>query len=273
MAVIIADGLEFDGIAVSGVGSAISITNVGICLDIGTVTPASLKCNVVLITHGHIDHMSGLVLHANIRAMQGNKTTTYVVPPWLEPQVHSLFSIWAKLQEENSGPNVTVIALEAGKSVTLNRHKITAFATNHRIPSQGYLISEERKKLKKEFAYLPGDEIGRISRSGVEVIDIIEHKRIAYTGDTRASIFDTNSEAVNADVLITESTFLGDLTNEFVEERGHTHVRQIAERSHLFHNKAVILVHFSARYDNKMIAEEVAKLAKIFPVPLHFLPV
>ena len=49
---------------------------------------------------------------------------------------------------------------------------VKPFRTYHVVPSQGYVVYSRRQKLKKEFVGLPGPEIGRLRKSGVEVLSI-----------------------------------------------------------------------------------------------------
>jgi hypothetical protein len=46
---------------------------------------------------------------------------------------------------------------------------VKPFQTYHVVPSQGYVVYSRRQKLKPEYVGLPGQEIGRLKRSGVQV--------------------------------------------------------------------------------------------------------
>jgi ribonuclease Z len=272
MAKIKIENTTIEGEAVSGVASALALVELGICLDIGACTKAALKCDTVLITHGHIDHLGAIVQHANIRSMLGGQKTQYIVPSHLVPAIENLFRAWEALQQGET-PNYEIVPVDPGQSVPLTGRSgwsVRPFATSHRIPSQGYMLIETRQKLLPELEGRPSEEIGILRRQGVVVTEKKEIIRFAYTGDTRAEVLDNVPELKACEVLIIEATFLGeDHGEEFASKRGHTHLSGIVQRAAEFKNKAVVLVHFSARYENDQIAAEVEKASSQSPVPFH----
>ena len=58
----------------------------------------------------------------------------------------------------------------------------TVVATDHRIPSVGYVIWERRKKLKPEYRELTGEQIRDIRLAGTEVSQETRIPRVAYLG-------------------------------------------------------------------------------------------
>ena len=59
---------------------------------------------------------------------------------------------------------------------------VRPFPTHHRVPSQGYLVYKQNKRLKSEYQGLPGPEIGKLAREGVNIHDVVITPEIAYTG-------------------------------------------------------------------------------------------
>lgn len=56
------------------------------------------------------------------------------------------------------------------------------FPTIHRIPSQGYILYKEEKKLKEQYKGMEGFEVAAMYRQGVEIHDVVTTPEIAYTG-------------------------------------------------------------------------------------------
>ena len=56
------------------------------------------------------------------------------------------------------------------------------FSTNHRVPSQGYLLYKQSKQLKAEFVGMPSAEINALHKKGVAVHDVLLTPEVAYTG-------------------------------------------------------------------------------------------
>ena len=93
---------------------------------------------------------------------------------------------------------------------------IRPFATQHPVPSQGYVVYSTKEKLKAEYAGKAGLEIRDLRRAGVEVTDTVEVPEVAFTGDT-TSDWITNAggdpvaaDALRAKLLICECTFVDD---------------------------------------------------------------
>jgi len=246
---------SLSGSSVSGISSSIVWENRRICFDVGNPFEA-LKCGTVLITHGHLDHAGGLPQHYNIRKMLGQRTT-YVLPRQLLQETVGVLKGWAGIQEEEYTSPIFV-PLDIGQEHCLGgKLWVKPFYTDHRIDSQGYLIVERRKSLKAEYRGLPGMGLGKLRRGGVEIDQVIDIPMIAYTGDTRATIFERGEEWLNAEVVITECTFQGEsISPKQAAARGHTHLSQLVEREAAFrHCGKLVLTHRSKRYSLKDMNE------------------
>ncbi|WJX40877.1 mitochondrial 3'-tRNA processing endonuclease Trz2 [Trifolium repens] len=63
-----------------------------------------------------------------------------------------------------------------------------------------------------------------------------------------------NADALRAKVLITEATFLDDSTSiEHARQHGHAHISELIENAQWIRNKAVLLTHFSSRYNIEVL--------------------
>lgn len=90
---------------------------------------------------------------------------------------------------------------------------------------------------------------------------------IAFTGDTTADfILDPdNADVLQAKILVVESTFLDDsISVEHAREYGHTHLSEITSQTDKLQNKAILLIHFSARYITEEIDAAINKLPPSF---------
>lgn len=270
-------GIKIEGSAVSGIASAITLPELDLCLDLGEATEQALRCGTILITHGHLDHFHGIVRHAYIRHMTGATPTRIVCQPRLKPLIFDLFTVIERFQKGRK-PDFTVETISPGEELRLRKGLyVRPFETHHRIDSQGYVLIDRRQKLKPEFAGTPGAEIGRLRKDGVEVTEATDIPLLAYTGDTKASVFWVDSEimrmALNAKVLVTECTFLGsEQSVAFAQKRGHVHLDELGGMANRFQNEAVLLVHFSQRYFNRLIESEMAKLPATLKNRAHYLP-
>uniref|UniRef100_A0A0A9EVA5 Metallo-beta-lactamase domain-containing protein n=1 Tax=Arundo donax TaxID=35708 RepID=A0A0A9EVA5_ARUDO len=161
-----------------------------------------------------------------------------------------------------------LVPLEVGEEYELRRDlKVKAFRTYHTIPSQGYVIYAVKQKLKQEYLGLPGNEIKRLKLSGVEITNTVTTPEIAFTGDTMSDfILDPgNADVLKAKILVVECTFLDDsISIEHAKDYGHTHLFEILSQSDNLENKAILLIHFSARYTTEEIDAAINRLPPSF---------
>ena len=248
-------GIKIDGRSVSGFETVIALPEYNLCFDIGMVTHEAKQAEHVAITHGHFDHFGAVTKHAYLRGMLSMSPSQYIVPPWLVDHLHNDFAHWARVQEARKAPYGVTKLMPTGRVKIAKGRFLHAFATNHRIRSQGYVLVDERSKLKPEFVGTPGQELGRLRKEGVVFTDTIQVPLVAFTGDTRADVFDgIPSLVMRSKVLMVECTFLDDVTEKEALEKGHVHIDQLARRAKQFKDVGrVVLVHFSKRYTNKEI--------------------
>lgn len=260
------------GRSVSGYATAVALPEYGVCFDCGMAFHDAIQCEHVCITHGHLDHFGGVARHAYIRGMTGMAASQFLVPIALNGRVEEMMNFWAQVQRARRAPFMTYV-VEPGRTTFLGKDRfLRAFATDHRIPSQGYLLYEERKRLKPEFVGIEGAELGRMRREGIKFEEVFEAPLVAFTGDTRATLYDRVAFKVR--VLIAECTFLNDVSLEEAHQKGHTHIAELSAKADKFDGvEALVLTHFSKRYDNRAIDKAIATLPESLRAKTTFLPV
>lgn len=207
------------------------------------------------ITHGHSDHVHGLPLHAATRSLQRMDPATYFVPAEIADDVHALVSAVAKLERADlhasivpMSPNDPPVKLTGGRY-------LGAFHTCHTVPSQGYIVYRKRKKLLPEYVGISREEIVNLKKDGVSVETESLVPEIAFTGDTTLEAIEQSEDCRNAQVVVTEMTFLNsERSAEHARSLGHVHFDDVVTNKHLFdNNECVVFSHFSARYSPKDI--------------------
>ena len=215
--------------------------------------------STVFITHAHLDHMAALPVFVARRRMMKMEPPTIYLPEEVAENAQRMLHAWQRL--DRGRMLCTLVGVKPGAEFELSReHVVTTFATQHTVPSVGYIVWDRRKKLKPEYQGLTGDQIRDIRLSGVDVVHEVRIPLVCYTGDTAPAGLDRDPAIYEAQVLITELTFFRpEHRKEKIHKFGHTHLDDILERADKFKNELIILAHFSTRYMEKQSRQAVEK--------------
>jgi ribonuclease Z len=122
----------------------------------------------------------------------------------------------------------------------------------HTVSNVGYIIAEQRHKLKDEFKGLNQQDLIKLKNEGLEIMEQIEIPLLAYLCDTNANIF--REEGIfQCSVIMIECTFLEDSMKFEANERGHLVWSDRREHVEAHPNILFILFHFSQRYKDEDI--------------------
>lgn len=149
-----------------------------------------------------------------------------------------------------------------GETVALpGGYTVTAVATAHRVPSQGYcLYSSAKAALPAEYCGLPGPAIRDALASGALVLPVTHTLELAVTGDTTMAGLLAQPLLLQAPVLVMELTFLdASVPVAKAQEKGHIHLDELAAHAAAFAGvRHLVLTHVSARHGALAIADSVA---------------
>ncbi|XXG42189.1 hypothetical protein AAC387_Pa01g2522 [Persea americana] len=260
------EGYTVEGLSIGGQETCVMFPTLKIAFDIGRCPQRAISHDYLLISHAHMDHIGGLPMYVATRGLYSMKPPTIIVPVAIKENVEKLFEVHRAMDQSELKHNL--IGLNVGEEFHLrNDLKVKAFRTYHGIPSQGYIIYSVRHKLKQEYIGLSGNEIKSLKLSGVEITYSVVSPEIAFTGDTMSDFIvdSNNSDVLRARVLVMESTFVDNrITVEHARDYGHTHLSEIVSYADRFENKAILLIHFSARYQT----DEIEAALSALPPPL-----
>ncbi|KFK41907.1 hypothetical protein AALP_AA2G187800 [Arabis alpina] len=261
------EGYPIEGLSIGGHETCIIFPSLNLAFDIGRCPHRAISQDFLFISHSHMDHIGGLPMYVATRGLYKMKPPTIIVPKAIKEIVESLFEVHRKLDSSELKHNL--VGLDIGEEFLIRKDlKVKAFKTYHVIQSQGYVVYSTKHKLKQEYIGLSGNEIKNLKASGVEITNSITTPEVAFTGDTMADfvVDENNADALKAKILVMESTFLDDSVSiEHARDYGHIHLSEIVKHAEKFENKAILLIHFSARYAVKEIEDAVSAL----PPPLE----
>lgn len=259
--------LAVSGFSRSGVATWLEVPEFSAVFDLGMCPLSSITMDHVFLSHGHSDHASALMRHAGLRAMAGNPTaSTVFLPASLVPKLERLQAVLMEIEgddpEQVASP--TLVGMSPGQTLELPQRPgmvVEVFAVPHRVESLGFTLKAKRKKLKPEYAGLPGREIGALRAAGTVVQEETLDPVFTYLGDHTSDVFSEQPQVWSSPVLVVETTFFA--ADEYGRARkwGHTHLSEFAEALERFGDASkvehLLLKHFSMRYSAREIHEAV----------------
>jgi ribonuclease Z len=225
--------------------------------DLGAQPWSFMGTPMWFVSHTHLDHLVAMPVYiARRRMMKMEPPTIYLPEHAIEP-MQKILKYFSRLDRGRLPCNF--VPIHAGDEIEISReHVVTVSPTVHTVPSFGFVVWERRKKLKPEFLNLPGEKIRDLKFSGVEITAEMRIPRLAYLGDSAPGGLDACPAFYEAEVLITELTFVSPRhRKEKIHKFGHMHLDDLVERREKFKNELIIASHFSTRYHTKQVVEQV----------------
>src|SRR5262245_51690950 len=240
-------GLTVEGWSRAGIQSYWRIPELRVGFDLGAIPWDWTSTPNWFITHSHLDHMMALPGLLARRWMLKFPPAAIHVPAEVVDDVQAMLAAWHKL--DRGAQEYRIVGMKPGDAVAiLPDHFVTAFATAHPVPSRGYVVWERRRKLKDEFAGLPGDKLKELRESGVEITAEVSVALVCYTGDTGPAGLDADPAVYQAKVLITEMSFARtEHSRDKIHEFGHLHLDDFVDRAERFQNELIVVAHVTSR--------------------------
>jgi ribonuclease Z len=229
------------------------------------------KITRIFITHWHGDHVIGLPGLLQSLGLSDHTGAIHVYGPQdtRERIAHAF-----KAFEFDRRLNLEVHEVKSGAILETNDFSVECAPLKHRIPCVGYRFVEKDKrkmdtKLLKKFNVPFGPQVGKLQDGHTVTIDgkkitpemvseVDPGRKVAYVMDT-AVCANAVKLAQDADILISESTYHSDLTDQ-AHEYSHMTAQEAAQIASQANVKKLILTHFSARYADVNVLEEDARV-------------
>lgn len=228
----------------------------------------------VFLSHGHADHISGLMGLINIRnnAMGDHEKELRVHYPAGSHFVSELIHYFARTNR-NLQYDLEWVPLQVGDRVTLRAGRmpryIEAFGTIHARgePSLGYNVCEVRRRLRPGFRDLSQQEIVALVRKGEKdkISEEYTQRLFSYGGD---SVPLTPAAVRGTEVLCHEATFLAEEDRKEYKHATIWEALDVARKAEVV--KELIVFHLSSRYRGKLsdVAREIENMDLPFKVRL-----
>jgi len=252
-------GLTIEGWSRAAVQSYWRIPELKLGFDLGAQPWGFMGTESWFVSHTHLDHIAALPAYVARRRMMKMEPPRIYLPEHAVETVDKILKLFTRL--DRGRLPCELIPVVAGQEIELSReHVVTAWPTVHTVPSVGYVVWERRKKLKQEYLNLSGEQIRDLRQSGVEISEEKRMPLVAYVGDSAPQGLDNCPAAYEAQILITEMTFVAPgHRKEKIHKFGHMHLDDFVARRDRFKNELIIAGHLSTRYNDSQVRRTVEK--------------
>jgi ribonuclease Z len=251
--------LTIEGWSRAAVQSYWRIPELKLGFDLGAQPWGFMGTESWFVSHTHLDHIAALPAYVARRRMMKMEPPRIYLPEHAVETVDKILKLFTRL--DRGRLPCELIPVVAGQEIELSReHVVTAWPTVHTVPSVGYVVWERRKKLKQEYLNLSGEQIRDLRQSGVEISEEKRMPLVAYVGDSAPQGLDNCPAAYEAQILITEMTFVAPgHRKEKIHKFGHMHLDDFIARRDRFKNELIIAGHLSTRYNDGQVRRTVEK--------------
>jgi ribonuclease Z len=236
----------------------------------------------IYLTHFHADHILGLPGLLKTYDLTGREAPLTIFGP---RGLRDLFKTLGRLIGRTDY-SIDLVEIDPGEAVRHDGAEVQAFAVEHSVRSNGYVLVEEERPGRFDpevakrlgvpegpaFAALQQGEEVAGSEGPVRPGEVMGEPRpgriVAITGDT-APCHSTVSAAADADLLIHDASFAEEEVQR-AADTGHSTVGQAAAVAREAHVKLLALVHISSRYHVGTVLEEAEEVFQPCVAPKDF---
>ncbi len=263
-------GLTIEGYSRAAVQTYWRIPELKLGFDLGAQPWSFMGTETWFVTHCHLDHIAALPVYVARRRLMKMSPPTIYLPEHAIETFERILRLFTRL--DGGRLPCRFVGVKPGDEIELSReHVVTVSATEHRVPSLGFIVWDRRRKLKAEYQNLSGDQIRDIRLAGTDVTDEVRIPLLGYVGDTAPAGLDRCPALYEARILITELTFIAPShRKDKIHKFGHIHLDDLLERRNRFKNELIIVSHFSTRYSAERIRRYIEKkVPDMFQGRLH----
>jgi ribonuclease Z len=192
-------GLTLRGTSVAARATAFAVPEFGVALDVGRLTPAIATQPVVLLSHGHLDHLSGVLAYLNVRArFHTGEPTRLVVPESVAGPLTQALALMPGMESVRKRLRLeeVIVGITPGERVKVPGGTAVPFAVDHGIATLGWALHRPRRR----------------------------RPVLVYAADGSTAPFVADPGLLDAEVAVVECTFL---------ERNRKVAARLAKHAHL----------------------------------------
>jgi ribonuclease BN (tRNA processing enzyme) len=209
------------GASLAARATAFTIPELDVILDLGRLVPTTAERSTVLLTHGHLDHLSGILAYLNLRARfhQGETTRLWGPGPVIGPLRQAL-AVMPGMESVRKRMRLEDVLREVrpGETVALPHGTARAFAVEHGVPGVGWALC----------------------RAGEP------RPLLVYGGDGATTPYEASPELLDAGAALVECTFPEPNRRVVARLSGHAHMLDWLDLAPRLRCDTLILMHLPA---------------------------
>ncbi len=220
-----------------------------------------MKISSIFITHFHADHFLGIPGLIQTMSFNGRIEPLDIYGP---AQVKQMVKLMVELGYYKLGFEINAHELKGGETIDKGEYSIRAVATDHGVPSLGYVLEEKNRagRFNRERAIELGVPVGplfsKLQKGETVVVkgqkikssqvmgELRPGRKLVYSGDTRPCE-SIQKASTGADLLIHDGTFADELRDWALETK-HSTASEAALLAKKANVKQLVLTHISSRY-------------------------
>ncbi len=258
----------------AGEGTLVVLPQLRMAFDPGRPHRSLPPMSLVVVSHGHVDHVGALGYWASQRYLNTMGPATLIVPRAIATQVERLLELHADLEGGQAYAIDVVAVADGDRYQHRNDFELDFFATDHWVPTLGTRIVWRRQRLRKDLSGMPGEEIAHRRRSGETVSEEHRVDLLTYCADSGPQLFQRFPEAVDSEVVLLECSFFRPADRTRAARYGHLHLEDLQAVAHRLRCRHLVLLHASRRHrlrEVEAILEE--QLRPLLACEMHHLMV
>jgi len=140
-------GVTLRGTSVAARATAFAVPEFGVALDVGRMSPTIAAQPVVLLSHGHLDHLSGVLAYLNVRArFYKGEPPRLVVPESVAGPLEQALALMPGMESVRKRLRLeeVIVGVTPGERVKIPGGTAVPFAVDHGIATLGWALRRSR---------------------------------------------------------------------------------------------------------------------------------